>query len=114
MNLTDACLALGVSRSGYHDHRLKHQRPRRTEDAQLARALRAAFDSSRQTYGAPRLMHTLRAKGLRHGKNRLVRLMRRASLRSRGWITPPAPAHAHAQAHAAGLGNARGQDVARL
>jgi transposase InsO family protein len=83
MNLTDACQALGVSRSGYHDHRLKSQRPRRTEDAQLARELRTAFDSSRQTYGSPRLMHTLRAKGLRHGKNRIARLMRQEHLHVR-------------------------------
>lgn len=83
MNLTDACQALGVSRSGYHDHLLKSQRPRRTQDALLARELRSAFNSSRQTYGSPRLMHTLRAKGLRHGKNRIARLMRQEQLRVR-------------------------------
>jgi putative transposase len=83
MNLSDACQALGVSRSGYHDHLLKSQRPRRVQDALLASKVRTAFDASRQTYGSPRLMHTLRAEGLHHGKNRIARLMRQEQLRVR-------------------------------
>ena len=83
MNLTDACQALGVSRSGYHDHLLKSQRPRRLQDALLALKICTVFDASRQTYGSPRLMHTLRAEGRRHGKNRIARLMRQEQLRVR-------------------------------
>jgi hypothetical protein len=43
MNLAKACQALGVSRSGYHAHLRKHERPRRRQDAQLAIDVRAAF-----------------------------------------------------------------------
>ena len=80
MNLTAACQALSVSRSGYHAHLRKSQRPRRRQDAQLAGEIRAAFTASRQTYGSPRLVHCLRGKGLRHGKNRIARLMREQHL----------------------------------
>ena len=83
MNLSFACQALNVSRSGYHAHLRKHQRPRRRQDALLAAEIRAAFTASRSTYGAPRLVHALRAKGLRHGINRVARLMREQHLRVR-------------------------------
>lgn len=81
MNLSHACQALGVSRSGYHAHLHKHQRPRRRQDAQLANEIRAAFATSRSTYGSPRLVHALRDKGLNHGKNRIAKIMREQHLR---------------------------------
>lgn len=80
MNLSLACQALGVSRSGYHAHLRKHARPRRRQDAQLATEIRAAFTASRRTYGSPRLVHCLRARGLQHGKNRIARIMREQGL----------------------------------
>ena len=83
MRLTEACDTLNVSRSGYHAHLRKHQRPRRSQDAQLATEIHAAFTASRSTYGSPRLVHALRAKGLRHGNNRIARLMREQHLRVR-------------------------------
>lgn len=83
MSLAKACRALGVSRSGYHAHLRKQQRPRRRQDAQLATEIHAAFIASRATYGSPRLVHALRAKGLRHGNNRIARLMREQHLRVR-------------------------------
>ncbi|MBL9183627.1 MAG: IS3 family transposase [Verrucomicrobiaceae bacterium] len=83
MNLAKACHALGVSRSGYHAHLRKHERPRRCQDDQLAIEIRAAFTASRNTFGSPRLMHALPAKGLRHGNNRIARLMREQHLRVR-------------------------------
>jgi transposase InsO family protein len=80
MNLCLACQALGVSRSGYHAHLHKPERPRRRQDALLAAEIREAFTASRRTYGSPRLVHCLRAKGLHHGKNRIARLMREQHL----------------------------------
>ncbi|MBK8092735.1 MAG: transposase [Verrucomicrobiaceae bacterium] len=44
----------------------------------LATEVCAAFSASRSTYGSPRLMHALRAKGLRHGNNRIARLIQLA------------------------------------
>ncbi|GEP46483.1 transposase [Brevifollis gellanilyticus] len=83
MNLTQACQALQVSRSGYHAHLRKCQRPRRIQDASLAAEIHTCFDASRRTYGSPRLVRCLRARGLRHGKNRIARLMREQGLRVR-------------------------------
>lgn len=83
MNFAKACQVLGVSRSGYHAHLRKHEPPRRCQDAQLAIEIRAAFTASCSTYGSPRLMHALCSKGLRHGNNRIARLMRELHLRVR-------------------------------
>jgi putative transposase len=80
MDLSEACLTLEVSRSGYHAHLRKAQRTRRLQDTLLAREVRQAFEASRRTYGSPRLRQVLRCKGLRHGKNRIARLMRQQGL----------------------------------
>lgn len=83
MNLTEACEVLEVSRSGYHAHLQKAGRPRRLEDTAIAMEMREAFHASRRTYGSPRLMHVLRRRGTRCGKNRIARLMRMHGLQVR-------------------------------
>ena len=80
MNIREACQTLGVSPAGYYAHRHKGQRPRCTQDAILSHKITAAFDASRHTYGSPRIMHSLRGEGARHGKNRIARLMRSQGL----------------------------------
>ena len=76
MNLHEAAQTLGVSRSGYYAHQRKERRPRRLQDAALATQIKDTFEAHRRVYGSPRLMHALRHQGLRHGKNRIARLMR--------------------------------------
>lgn len=83
MHLHEICQALDVSRSGLHAHHHKASGQRRLQDDLIARELHDAFAASRQTYGSPRLVHALRRKGLRHGKNRIARLMRREGLQVR-------------------------------
>ncbi|MEO6742086.1 MAG: IS3 family transposase, partial [Chthoniobacteraceae bacterium] len=75
--------ALDCSRSGYHAHRRKARRKRRAQDAALALRIRQSFLAARGVYGCVRLMHALRQQGLRHGKNRLSRLLRTHGLRVR-------------------------------
>ena len=75
--------ALEVSRSGFHAHGRKAERPRRRRDAELRPLLRRAFEQSQRTYGSPRLRLDLRDAGQRCGKNRINRLMREAGLRPR-------------------------------
>jgi putative transposase len=75
--------ALEVSKSGFHAHWHKAERPRRQRDAELRPLLRRAFEQSRRTYGSPRLRLDLRDAGHRCGKNRINRLMREAGLRPR-------------------------------
>jgi len=76
MNLSEACTALGASRSGYHAHLRKNERSRRRQDEALAAALREEFAASRQTCGPPRPVITLRERRMHHGKNRVRRSMR--------------------------------------
>jgi len=73
--------ALEVSRSGFHAHLCKAQRPRRREDAQLRGLIRRSFEQSRKTYGSPRVRLDLQDVGHRCGKNRVNRLMREQGLR---------------------------------
>jgi transposase InsO family protein len=73
---TDALAeALGVSPAGFAAHRQKPRRPRRRQDAELAVLIGQYFVQSRQTYGCLRLRADLRDRGLRCGKNRILRLM---------------------------------------
>lgn len=80
MNLTEACHTLGVTRSGYHAHRRKHLRPRRTQDATLATEVHAAFQLGRHAYGAPRIRQELSSTGHNVGTRRVSRLMRQQDL----------------------------------
>jgi putative transposase len=49
-------------------------------DARLSRQIRAVYDRSRCTYGAPRVHAELRAEGVLTSRKRVARLMRRAGL----------------------------------
>ena len=84
MNLSETCQTLEVSRSGYHaHHQQKSGRKRRVQDVALSLEVQQAFADGRQVYGSPRIMHVLRQKGRRHGKNRIARLMREQGLHVR-------------------------------
>ena len=81
--LTEMADALVVSKSGFHAHERKEERPRRQQDKELLAAIEPLFVASRRTYGSPRIVRALRRKGWRCGKNRIARLMRSRSLRAR-------------------------------
>jgi putative transposase len=76
MDVTEACEAFGVSRSGYYAHRRKPLAKRRRQDAELGPQVRETFLASRCSYGSPRVMRALRREGLFLGKARISRLMR--------------------------------------
>jgi putative transposase len=82
---------LGVSESGYHAWRRRAPSERAAADELLMKAVRTIHLGSRETYGAPRVHAELRARGERHGRKRIARLMRDAGLpgvsRRRGGIT---------------------------
>lgn len=77
------CEALGVSRSGYYQHRATPASARQGEDAVLQARIVRAHRASRRNYGAPRIVAELRAQGLPTSKRRCARLMRAAGLRGR-------------------------------
>ena len=75
------CRMLGVSRSGYYAWRSRPPSERTRFDAVLSEKIETIHRNSRATYGAPRVHAELRALGIRCGKKRVARLMRRAKLR---------------------------------
>lgn len=75
------CQMLGVSRSGYYAWRRRSPSERARFDAVLSEKIEMIHRNSRATYGAPRVHAELRAIGIRCGRKRVARLMRRAKLR---------------------------------
>jgi len=75
------CRMLGVSKSGYYAWRSRPLSDRARFDAVLAQKIEAIHRNSRSTYGAPRVHAELAALGIRCGRKRVARLMRREKLR---------------------------------
>ena len=75
------CRMLGVSRSGYYAWRSRPPSERARFDAVLSEKIEKIHRNSRATYGASRVQAELRALGIRCGKKRVARLMRRSKLR---------------------------------
>ena len=75
------CRMLGVSRSGYYAWRSRPPSERARFDAVLSEKIETIHRNSRATYGAPRVHAELTALGVRCGRKRVARLMRRAKLR---------------------------------
>ena len=74
------CRVLGVSTSGYYAWREREPSPRAVADAKLSTQIRAIHDESKGTYGAPRIHRALSTRGVRVGRKRVARLMKRAGL----------------------------------
>jgi len=71
---------LGVSKAGYYAWRHRSPSAHAVADAALLKRVRTVHATSRQTYGAPRIHADLRARGEKHGRKRIARLMRDAGL----------------------------------
>jgi putative transposase len=79
-SISRLCKVLGVSRVGYYAWRRRPPSARDQRDRELERLVEEVFRDSRQTYGAPRVHAELRGRGVRVGKKRVARLMRRRGL----------------------------------
>ena len=73
------CRVLRVSKSGYYGWRNHPPSARSKADAVLIERIKHIHRDS-DTYGAPRVHAELRASGIRCGKKRVARLMRKATL----------------------------------
>lgn len=71
---------LGVSESGYHAWRQRAPSMRAVNDELLMKKVRTIHLASRETYGTPRVHAELCARGDRHGRKRIARLMRAAGI----------------------------------
>ena len=81
-----SCEVLGVSPSGYHDHRRRARapRPRRLGNDALLVHIKAVHAQSKGEYGWPRVWRQLLAQGVRVGKERVRKLMALHGIRARG------------------------------
>ncbi len=77
------CALYGVTRVGYYAWRHRAESVRRGQDRSLLNLIRTLFESSRGTYGSPRIHQALQAAGTRVSRRRVERLMREAGLRAR-------------------------------
>ncbi len=77
------CRTLRVSTSGYNAWCDRPESPRRQTDRRLLAAIRAVHQSSRGTYGSPRVHAELREQGHGVGRHRVARLMREDGLQAR-------------------------------
>lgn len=73
--ITDLCRVAGVSRSGFYAWKTRRPSPREQANAELLVEIREIHETSRRTYGAPRVTGQLRRRGHRVGHNRVARLM---------------------------------------
>jgi putative transposase len=79
------CRLLGVSPQGYYTFARRPPSRRVLAEAALCQEIRQVFAESRETYGSPRVLRELRARGVRTSKRRIERGMRGMGL------TPPVP-----------------------
>lgn len=75
------CRVYGVSASGYYAWKLRAPSARSVEDERLEREIRVVHESSRQTYGSPRVHESLRRQGEAVSKRRVERIMRERGIR---------------------------------
>jgi putative transposase len=75
------CRTVGVSKSGYYAWKMRPPSKRSREDAALTERIVEVHKRSRETYGYPRVHAELRALGIRCGRRRVARLMRKAGIR---------------------------------
>ena len=81
------CRLLGVSASGYRQHRARKKKiltRRHLSETGLLVEIRAVYAEARGAYGWPRVWRQLKARGVRVGKRRVERTMRQNGLRGRG------------------------------
>jgi putative transposase len=74
------CEVLGVSRAGFHAWLKRTPSKRWVDDVRLLELIHEIHAESDGSYGSPRIHAELRARGVRVGKKRVERLMRRHRL----------------------------------
>jgi putative transposase len=77
------CRVLGVSRAGFYAAEKRSPSVRAKRNQSLRLVIGAIHETSRATYGSPRIHRELRAAGTRCGRHRVARLMRESGLRAK-------------------------------
>ena len=77
------CRALEVTRSGFYAWQARDPSEQQIDDEKLGVEIAAIHKASGETYGSPRILLDLHAKGLQVSRKRVARLMREMGIRSR-------------------------------
>jgi putative transposase len=77
------CRCLRVTRSGFYAWQHRPASGHAVRDRQLRPLIRASHESSRRSYGSPRVHADLHAQGIAISRKRVARLMRQDGLRAR-------------------------------
>ena len=77
------CALLNVSRSGFYSWLTRPESRRSLENRSLEDKIRVLHAASHGIYGSPKIHRDLSDEGVRCGKNRVARIMRKAGIRSR-------------------------------
>lgn len=77
------CRIYSVTRAGYYAWRLRRPSARSRQSLRLLKHIQRAHTRSGGTYGSPRIQRVLCSRGIRVGKNRVARLMRKHQIRAR-------------------------------
>jgi putative transposase len=81
--ITLMCKVLKLARSGYYAWCKRKLSPRNQENEILSEQIKLIHESSRQTYGSPRIKAALVARGFKVGRQRVVRLMAKLGICAR-------------------------------
>jgi transposase InsO family protein len=82
-HVTTMCRVLEVKRAGYYAWVNRPPSERAMDDARLAETIKEIHETSRRTYGSPRVHEELKAQGQQHGKKRVARIMQEEGLRAK-------------------------------
>ena len=77
------CHVLGVSRSGYYDRLDAPESKRASENRILLSQIKEIHSESKKRYGSPKILIELLKQGYSCGHNRVARIMRENSIRSK-------------------------------
>ena len=77
------CSLFLVSRSGYYTWLKQPESRKRREDDVLSKVIAEIHEESKKRYGSPKIHSELRRRGIRCGRKRVARLMRKDGLRAK-------------------------------
>jgi len=81
LNVILLCKTLEVSRSGYYSYKSRPESSRSKSNKELTKKIKLIFDTSKKTYGVPRMKAKLSKDGEVCGKNRVAKLMKKEGLK---------------------------------
>ena len=77
------CKVFEVSKSGYYAWIYRDNSENEAKELKLFRAIEAIHQSSRKTYGSPRIHNQLRGMGYKVGKTKVERTMRKNGIQAK-------------------------------